>query len=121
MRWDTNNLAGTASVDGSYGVTQSFYTIFDQNDGGANECQAADHDSGGAVFCKVGNQWELAGMMLGIDKAGFDIQMADFGGDTASADLSQYSAELAPEPATLSLLALGGLAILRRRKPQSNK
>lgn len=119
-RWGTNNRAGTGSVDDGFGVTQSFDTIFDQN-GGVNECQAADGDSGGGVFVKVGNTWELAGMMFAIDKAGGDIQMADYTGQTYCADLSKYSAELIPEPATLSLLAIGGLAMLRRRKSQSNE
>ena len=38
------------------------------------------------------------------------------GGDPRSAMVDNLSLEVVPEPATLSLLALGGLAVLRRKK-----
>ena len=100
MRWGTNNFVGTVSVQDGFEntVTQSFYTRFNQN-GGANECQAADHDSGGAVFYKTGGQWVLAGMMFAIDSEGANIGMADYtDGATYCADLSSYFPYLKPIP-----------------------
>jgi hypothetical protein len=114
MRWGTNNLTGTASINDGFGTMQSLWTTFNDN-GIANECQAASGDSGGAVFYKVGSQWELVGMIFAIGSAG--SQVADYGSQTCSVNLPTYLAALSiPEPATLSLLTLGGLTMLMRRR-----
>ena len=44
-----------------------------------------------------------------------------YGGLNPDRDWSSYVVEYIPEPATLSLLALGGLALLRRRKRSVHK
>jgi hypothetical protein len=99
MRWGTNNYTGNYVVTETFNhtSTQTFYTTFDNN-GNVNECQAADGDSGGAVFYKAGGQWELAGMMFAIDSEGGNIQMADYTGVTFCASLSSYLPMLKPIP-----------------------
>jgi hypothetical protein len=67
----------------------------------------ADYDVWAANVGATGATWsqgDLNGDGL-VDVADYDIWAADVGNTAA-----------APEPATLSLLALGGLAVLRRRK-----
>ena len=64
LRWGTNIIAAEWSGD-PYN-TVAFYTIFDApgtQDYTTHESQAAVGDSGGAVFAKQGNAWELAGIV----------------------------------------------------------
>jgi hypothetical protein len=77
------------------------------------EAGLATGDSGGGYFVYDGSDWLLAGINLGTD------------GDTAPYDgslvisASHYEAWVSntvPEPASISLLGLGGLALLRRRR-----
>jgi hypothetical protein len=68
LRWGTNRVSSAAAYRGDYGYgnVRAFLTTFDSN-GGSNECQAAPYDSGGGVFYKNGNNWELAGLILTVD------------------------------------------------------
>ncbi len=125
LRYGTNNLAGSATIDDGYGTTSTFYTDFDNTSG---EAQAAAGDSGGGVFFKSGNTWELAGIMLTVNgPSGQPGNTAVFGDNTYAADLAQYRSQITstlavPEPATNALLVTGLAAVsiwLRRRRTTS--
>jgi len=75
MRWGTNEIEAVGfDVQLSGFTTRSFYSEFDQPPPGGsdNRCQAgvdcseaqvATGDSGGAVYIKDGQEWELAGVI----------------------------------------------------------
>jgi hypothetical protein len=128
-RWGTNNLLREVSVNDGSGITDAWKTLFNSN-AGDSEMQAAPGDSGGGVFYKRGDTWELTGIMLAIDM--FDgqpgntpatsaagIGTAVFGNPTYFADLSVYSGEITtimgalagvPEPSSLVLLLTASIA-----------
>jgi hypothetical protein len=116
-RWGANTLAGQQSVDDGHGITDTWATVFNSS-GADNEMQAAVGDSGGGVFYKRGNSWELMGIMLAVGVyANQPEGTAVFGDATYIADLSVYSGEIAqtmagsvvPEPSTLILVLTGSL------------
>jgi hypothetical protein len=72
----------------------SLFTKFDQN-GIPYEAQAADRDSGTAVFRKNGAQWELAGIVNTIYTfSGQPAPTGVFGDYTSFADLTYYRGEI---------------------------
>ncbi len=130
LRWGNNTVyAGTPTDVTGLGVNKSLATVFEytgaiqsgNRTGVANEAQAVAGDSGGAVFHKEGNTWELAGIMFST--AGYSGQPANHaveGMATYFADLSHYQSQIlqiVPEPSTviLGLLAIGAGLTLRRR------
>jgi hypothetical protein len=128
MRWGTNNVAGfgggvtTINVDDGFGVTSVFRTIFDNN---LNEAQAAPGDSGGAVFWKVGGEWQLGGIMLfTVGAPNQPSGTSVFDNATYAADLSNYRAEIAsivPEPSSLMLGLLGAAPLFARRRRRCSR
>ncbi len=131
MRWGTNTVEDfwTLSDPG----TESFYTVF-EDFGDPNhtdhECEAAEGDSGGALFAKQGANWELAGIIWAI--AGFEGQIAGTSAlrdnVTLSADLSFYRDDImaltatpVPEPSVILQLGTGAglLVCMKRRRTQS--
>ncbi len=112
LRWGTNNLTGTATIDDGYGTVKTLYTTFDNNTG---EAQAAPGDSGGAVFYKTGSGWELAGIL--VSTSGFSGQppgSSVFGDQTSAADLSQYASQInavIPEPPSAIQLTAGCMVL----------
>ncbi len=94
MRWGTAPVSEVdfdLALDGN--VTRSFLTTF----GGGSDypAQAAPGDSGGAVFSKAGDTWQLAGVMVAID--GYQGQPAGtalYGNRTYAADLSIYRGQI---------------------------
>ena len=110
-RWGSNTVEGSiASVNDGFGLTDMFYTDFDNVSG---EAQGATYDSGGGVFTGTTNNWLLSGIMLTVGT--YNNQPADtavFGDVTYVADLSAYRDQInqaIPEPATGVLLAGIGL------------
>ncbi len=93
-RWGTNNKTLDAGqVNDGYGITEMYYTSFD--DIGGSEAQGATYDSGGGVFYNNGGNWELAGIMLTV--AGYTSQpgsTAVYGNRTYIADMQFFSAQI---------------------------
>jgi hypothetical protein len=90
MRWGTNLVEGSSSVLD----TESFHTEFTGSDT-AHEAQAANGDSGGAVFIENGDVWELAGVMFAIGT--YEDQPAEtalYGNLTYAADLASYRSQI---------------------------
>ncbi|MBN1590917.1 MAG: PEP-CTERM sorting domain-containing protein [Pirellulales bacterium] len=92
LRWGTNRVE-----PGMYAVKLSdtnqvlaFWTDFDQYNGTEFEAQATSGDSGGGVFHKNGDQWELVGIMSAVSDLPNQPSQALFELETYSADLSIY-------------------------------
>ena len=131
MRWGTNDSSDFPRITGPGGVPASsvrtfdiggrdtvvFRTVFDQPTSGdwltTNQAQAVTNDSGGGVF---GLDGSLLGIMVAVQAP--SANEAQFGNTTLIADIATYrnaiEAEiggvLIPEPGTLILLGLTGLA-----------
>ncbi len=144
MHWGTNAvdavddlLDGGTSSGGQPRRTTTFLTLFDPGPPGPalptpHEAQAADFDSGGGVFIKRAGTWELAGILLAIDRCALDPTAALRGHQTWIADLSVYRDQIVervapPVPATplhgLLLLsaALAGTAAYRLRPHRASR
>jgi len=110
--------------------TVSFYTVFDYTASSGHrthEAHGTEGDSGGAVFAKQGNSWELAGTMFALARWDGHLNNSALRGEaTIVADLSFYrdqiltltAAEPIPEPDGLAGLGAGLLllAALNRRR-----
>jgi hypothetical protein len=92
MRWGTNTVEQTdISLAVSGTVTFAFSTRFSDSGQSAHEAQAANGDSGGAIFVRNRASWELAGIMTAIGTWGECNQGAAlYGNLTYAADLSRY-------------------------------
>lgn len=120
LRWGTNVIDGFP-VD-PIANTFSFYTTFDEGAPG-DESQAADGDSGGAVFVHDGVEWQLAGILFAIGVFSEQPAQTSLHGNLSYAgDLSLYADQILdtvalPEPGTATGLVTGALvlAALRRR------
>ncbi|NLE36704.1 MAG: hypothetical protein GX621_01620 [Pirellulaceae bacterium] len=92
VRWGTNRVEpGMFAIQLS--ATNSFLgfmTRFDQYGATAYEAQAASGDSGGGVFHKRGDQWELVGIMNAVSTYPSQPSSAIFGLETYSTDLTVY-------------------------------
>lgn len=118
MRWGTNNVSGSAWVNTSYDAFSRYTTFNDIFP--SSEAQAAYGDSGGGVFFKSGGQWQLAGIILGVDRyVGQPTNAAVFGNNTYFADVSYYRDQIVtitavPEPGGFVLTAVGIAFVLVR-------
>lgn len=114
-RWGTNRTdfaysdydMGTYTED----ILGAYFTLGNTT----YEAGAADHDSGGGwlVYNTTSGKWELTGLNVAV--------MGTTGAYTGSiaVDLRDYSEWIngvVPEPATVTLLAAGCVALLRRRR-----
>ncbi len=72
-RWGTNRIDGPSELIGSDGTqnvasTRAFSVSFNIFTATTQyEAGVSDHDSGGGTFVKVGDRWQLAGLMLGVN------------------------------------------------------
>jgi hypothetical protein len=74
------------------------------------EALAADGDSGGGAFVKVGDQWQLAGTLVyATGNSAWAVSLPHY------ADWIQ-SVTGVPEPGSLALLSAAGLLTLQRRR-----
>ncbi len=113
-RWGTNKLDWEGVVT-SGSVTHDAIRADFILDDTTYEGGAADHDSGGGWFVNDGGTWKLAG-----------LNWADWGTHpnppyetTFAVDLRDYETwveNTIPEPATMALLAIGGAAMLQKRR-----
>lgn len=118
--WGDNTVQTATGGSVGFNNTYEYETLFGNT---AGDAQAADKDSGSGVlvFNSGSNQWELSGLVYAVGQyAGEPYGISVFGQTTLIADLSKYSSQiqsiLAPEPGTVSLLALAGMGLLGRRR-----
>jgi hypothetical protein len=124
MRWGTNAISANdlwvrASDLNPPLDVKSVATLFEA-EFDTSEAQAVNNDSGGAVFAKNGEAWELAGMIF--DVQGYSGQpspafTAVIGNATYSVDLAYYRPQIVaivPEPAGGLLLAIATAALACR-------
>lgn len=143
-RWGVNQIEAEfldilevpTAVTGTTGTfslgynTIGYMTDFDEPLNGqwlsSNEAQGSVGDSGGSAFYYSGGQWYLSGIFSSV--AGFGGQAGNtsaFGNLSLLTDVASYSSAidaalsgvtLVPEPGTALLIAIGGLALLRRKR-----
>lgn len=134
-RWGTNTLLGyfdLSSANYPFGEVRTTVTDFSAAPGvyragnnAANEAQVGPGDSGGAVFFKTGDGWQLGGILLAKGRADGVTTATDaaFGDYSFSADIATYHDQIVaitavPEPSTWAMFGLGLSALLwiwRRR------
>jgi len=91
LRWGTNRVEpGMYAIDLGGTDILAFSTDFDQFGATDYEAQASPGDSGGGVFHKNGDQWELVGLMHAVSDLPNQPSYAIFGVETYSTDLSVY-------------------------------
>ena len=122
--WEIGRLAvGNDRLFFSYQVSSS---------SGKIHMYDAASDTLSTVFSETSGAWEIGSLAVGNDKLFFSYQVPSSSGkihmyDAASDTLSTVFSEtsraweigglaVTPEPATLSLLTIGGLTLLRRRR-----
>ncbi|MGI9241203.1 MAG: PEP-CTERM sorting domain-containing protein [Verrucomicrobiales bacterium] len=116
-RWGENEIAERdvrVGIPGRDGETRAFVTIR-QPYWTPHNAQGAAGDSGGGVFVRRGEQWQLAGVMLSV------LHREDLNASgTFMADLSVYREQIEatiPEPsAGLLLMVAAGFLVLRRHR-----
>jgi hypothetical protein len=113
-RWGTNNIDATESASSAYGTHDTLRANFILDDT-TYEAGTADHDSGGGWFVDDDGTWRLVGVTWAIGgvepNPPYEVSYA--------VDVRSYSTwvnQTIPEPATVSLLGIGGLALLIRRR-----
>ena len=112
MRWGGNVVEEAGVI---VTTTESFLVTFDKSGGVLYESQAVPGDSGGAVFIKRNDAWELVGILF--SRLLFTDQPSEtavFGNQSAAADVSFYReqilAAMNPEIPALPLPAVFVLA-----------
>ena len=118
VRWGENEISDrglVVGIPGDDGQTQAFATVRQSYPTEYN-AQGARGDSGGGVFVKRGDKWQLSGIMLSI------VKLNDRGASgTFIADLSAYRQQIEatiPEPSGVALVLAAGLmfGMQRRRR-----
>ncbi|MCD4823274.1 MAG: S1 family peptidase [Phycisphaerae bacterium] len=111
-RWGTNKIDGTTTAEYSGWSTEGIQLMFNSGDT-PYEAGVATYDSGGGSFVLDDGVWKLAGINLG--------NYSDANGyvGTFAASMPEYDTwimQTTPEPATLTLIGLGGVGLLLRRR-----
>ena len=97
QRWGTNTIVADALFQSDDRDVVSLVTQFNRDDEWATEfeSQAALGDSGGPVFYKTDQDWELVGVMFLVVQAdGQPLDTAVLANKTVSADLSIYRGQI---------------------------
>jgi hypothetical protein len=118
--WDYQDISDD---DHDFNDMQGFKTDFEDRDDFGT---ASEHDSGSPFFIKdtETETWYVAGIAHSITSYNGQptpLLTSVYGNEAIYSDLSAYSGQITstmavPEPATLSLLACGAVAILKRRR-----
>jgi hypothetical protein len=100
IRWGTNDVSLTNQFETvGFGANRSFHTRFDNMGPAANESQVARGDSGGGVFRRPNDLWELTGIIFAnstnsnqpnTGPPNFEPTTVVFGNESVIADLSFY-------------------------------
>ena len=100
IRWATNRIQALEpdfSFETNPYTTESFAIEFDRNLPTPHEAQAANGDSGAAVFIKNAGSWELAGILHSREANGDQpASSAVYGNRSLAADLSFYRDQIVP-------------------------
>ena len=118
-----NPIAGAQDPIGGYG-TDSAYLIFGL---GKQTVDMADQVTGGGTYAPaqvIGSSMLVGTFSVSSGTPSIDLALSDVAvfntgvdnGPDGQGPVDTYKATLVPEPATMALLAFGGLALLRRRK-----
>jgi hypothetical protein len=113
-RWGTNNIDALETADSAWGTHDVLRANFVLGDT-TYEAGTADHDSGGGWFVDDNGTWRLLGVTWAI--GGMEPNPPyelSYGVDVRS--YSTWVNQTVPEPATVSRLGMGGLALLIRRR-----
>jgi len=93
LRWGTNRVHRyVEALEVGNTVTHTFTTRFSLGDATQHEAQAVVGDSGGAVFVRSNDRWELAGVMLAATKTRNGATI--YGDETYIADLARYRSQI---------------------------
>jgi hypothetical protein len=114
QRWGTNAIDGQTPVTDAYGTYNMLMTSLSGKAGNQNntdfETGVNVYDSGGPMLVKDG-EWIVAGINVRRSGDPFDRTYS-----VPVGDYSTWIGNVIPEPATMSLLGLGGIALIRRRR-----
>jgi hypothetical protein len=124
QRWGSNTTNGTTTLGGTYTTAA---LIMNFGNVASKECAIAEWDSGGGWFMDVDAtepvvDWQLVGLNLSVDVMNRSYYAPSSENGNYAVHISQYATWIdstlpsVPEPATLSLLACGAVAILKRRR-----
>jgi hypothetical protein len=109
-RWGTNTVASSDYRVNGFGYSSMVFPIYSFDTDTPYEALAADGDSGGGAFVKVGNQWQLAGIFSTAGSASASAVSVPRYADWI------FSVTGVPEPGSLALLSAAGLLTLQRRR-----
>jgi len=118
MRWGTNEISSSVAM--LVLDTMAISTEFDET-ASAHECQAANGDSGGALFVDNGGAWELAGILFAVGTyLNQPAATSLYGNPTYAADIATYRDAIldvtsVPEPSGGLLAGLALLSALNSR------
>lgn len=121
LRWGTNRADNFNDVDHVTDYNYDYkamYMGYRTNGSGTTEFETGvgDHDSGGGWFAKNGLDWELVGLNTLRTQQAPDEYNGTFALDLTTSDYQTWIYNIVPEPGSLALLSLGGIALLRRKR-----
>lgn len=117
QRWGTNNIDNLVQVKDDYGTYNMLKTSISGTAGNQKntdyETGLNVYDSGGPMFVKDGDEWIVVGINVGRNpltspfNTTFSVPVGDY---------STWIGNVVPEPATMTLMGIGAIALLRRRR-----
>ncbi|MCD4823804.1 MAG: PEP-CTERM sorting domain-containing protein [Phycisphaerae bacterium] len=119
QRWGTNRV-DSAQDDLVYGSYTSDVLIDDFDIASSHDCAIAEWDSGGGWFIKDNGVWKVAALSAYTGYDGRSYWHPSSYKNNYGVRLSSYddflSGAVVPEPATLTLVTIGGIGVLLRRR-----